>query len=64
MPRTDVLAARDALYAELLQFRRDADADLAALLQQELAGATDGYQQLKAARARSTSRISWRARAI
>jgi ATP-dependent exoDNAse (exonuclease V) beta subunit len=47
--RTDVLAARDALFAELQQFRKDADADLAACLQQELAAATERYQQLKAA---------------
>ena len=47
--RTDVLAARDALFADLQQFKKDADADLAACLQQELAGATARYQQLKAA---------------
>jgi ATP-dependent exoDNAse (exonuclease V) beta subunit len=47
--RTEVLAARDTLYGALLQFRRDADADLAAALQHELAGATAGYQELKAA---------------
>src|SRR5262249_44511725 len=47
--RPDVLAARDALFAELQQFKKDADADLAACLQQELAGATARYQQLKAA---------------
>src|SRR6202158_5182346 len=46
--RTDVLAARDALCADLQQFRRDADADLAACLQGELAGATARYQALKA----------------
>src|SRR3954469_23151495 len=46
--RTEVLAARDVLYAELQQFRKDADADLAACLQQELAGATARYQALKA----------------
>ncbi len=45
--RTEVLAARERLLAELQQFRRDADADLAALLQQELAGATDRYRLLK-----------------
>src|SRR5690606_30638587 len=39
--RADVVAARDALSADLLQFRTDADADLAACLQQELAGATE-----------------------
>jgi ATP-dependent exoDNAse (exonuclease V) beta subunit len=47
--RTEVLAARDALFAALQQFRRNADADLAACLQQELAGATAGYQALKQA---------------
>ena len=47
--RADVLAARDALFADLQQFRKDADADLAACLQQELSGATERYQQLKAA---------------
>jgi ATP-dependent exoDNAse (exonuclease V) beta subunit len=45
--RAEVLAARDALFADLLQFRKDADADLAACLQQELAGATARYQALK-----------------
>ncbi len=47
--RADVLAARDRLFADLQQFRKDADADLAACLQQELAGATARYQELKAA---------------
>ena len=47
--RTDLLAAREALFNDLQQFRKDADADLAAGLQQELAGATDRYQQLKQA---------------
>jgi ATP-dependent exoDNAse (exonuclease V) beta subunit len=47
--RTDVLAARDSLFTALQQFKKDADADLAACLQQELAGATERYQQLKAA---------------
>ncbi len=47
--RTDVLAARDALFAALQQFRKDADADLAACLQHELAGATAKYQDLKQA---------------
>jgi ATP-dependent exoDNAse (exonuclease V) beta subunit len=45
--RTDVLAARDSLYANLLDFRRRADADLAAALQHELAGATERYQEAK-----------------
>src|SRR6185369_2430630 len=47
--RSEVLAVRDALFALLQQFRKDADADLAACLQQELKGATEQYQQLKAA---------------
>jgi ATP-dependent helicase/nuclease subunit A len=47
--RTDVLAARDALFNDVQQFRKDADADLAACLQQELAGATDRYQTSKQA---------------
>jgi ATP-dependent exoDNAse (exonuclease V) beta subunit len=45
--RTLVLATRDAFYADLLQFRQDADGDLAAALQRELAGATAKYQELK-----------------
>src|SRR5471030_1860089 len=47
--RTDVLAAREALFNDLQQFRKEADADLAACLQQELAGATERYQELKRA---------------
>jgi len=47
--RTEVLAARDALFAALQQFKRDADGDLAACLQQELTGATSRYQDLKSA---------------
>ena len=47
--RTGVLAGRDALFVELQQFRKDADADLAASLQQELRGATARYQDLKRA---------------
>jgi ATP-dependent helicase/nuclease subunit A len=47
--RSAVLAARDAFMAGLQMFRRDADADLAACLQQELAAATAGYQALKQA---------------
>src|SRR5947209_14140759 len=47
--RSDVLAARDTLCTALQQFRKDADADLAACLQQELAGATARYQDLKRA---------------
>ena len=49
VPRSAVLAARDSLFAELQEFRRLADADLAASLQQELAGATARYQELKQA---------------
>jgi len=45
--RTEVLAARDAFYADLLQFRGDADADLAALLQQELQPTIERYRELK-----------------
>ena len=63
MSRADVLAARDALFTDLQQFRKDADADLAACLQQELAGATERYQALKRRPAPSTSPISWPARA-
>ncbi|MQA31360.1 MAG: AAA family ATPase [Luteitalea sp.] len=47
--RAEVIAARDALFAELQQFRRDADADLAAALQQELRAPADRYQALKTA---------------
>jgi ATP-dependent exoDNAse (exonuclease V) beta subunit len=47
--RTEVLSARDVLFAALQQFRQQADADLAASLQQELAGATERYQALKRA---------------
>jgi ATP-dependent exoDNAse (exonuclease V) beta subunit len=49
VPRAEVLATRDALLADLEQFRQDADADLAAALQQELSGATGRYQALKTA---------------
>src|SRR6185295_15617016 len=44
-----VLSAHAALLAALQQFRQQADADLAASLQQELAGATARYQALKQA---------------
>jgi ATP-dependent exoDNAse (exonuclease V) beta subunit len=47
--RSDVLAARDALFRDLQTFKRDADADLAVCLQTELAGATERYQALKVA---------------
>jgi ATP-dependent exoDNAse (exonuclease V) beta subunit len=45
--RTEVLAARDALFGDLQLFKRDADADLAAALQQELRPATVAYEALK-----------------
>jgi ATP-dependent exoDNAse (exonuclease V) beta subunit len=47
--RTEVLDARQDLFTSLQQFRKEADADLAALLQQEMAAAALAYQQLKAA---------------
>jgi ATP-dependent exoDNAse (exonuclease V) beta subunit len=47
--RTEILTARDGLFSSLQQLRKDADADLAACLQQELAGATARYQALKSA---------------
>jgi ATP-dependent exoDNAse (exonuclease V) beta subunit len=46
--RAAVIAALDAMRAGLDQFRMDADADLAAALQQELSGAVRKYQELKA----------------
>ena len=46
--RDGVLEARAALKTGLEQFRMDADADLAALLQQELRGAIERYDELKA----------------
>ena len=45
--RARVLEALDGLRAHLDQFRLDADADLAALLQQELAGAVACYEDQK-----------------
>jgi ATP-dependent exoDNAse (exonuclease V) beta subunit len=47
--RSEVLVARETLFAALQQFRQQADADLAASLQQELAVATARYQALKQA---------------
>jgi ATP-dependent exoDNAse (exonuclease V) beta subunit len=46
--RSSVIAAVDALKASLDQFRVAADADLAALLQQELQGSIERYERLKA----------------
>jgi ATP-dependent helicase/nuclease subunit A len=46
--RQRVIDAYDQLKPQLDQFRLDADADLAALLQQELRGAIDRYEDLKA----------------
>src|SRR5262245_30240779 len=48
VPRQRVLDAYEALKAQLDQFRLDADADLAAALQQELAAAITRYEELKA----------------
>lgn len=48
VPRATIAAALDTLRAELDGFRLDADADLAAGLQQELQGALDRYAQHKA----------------
>lgn len=45
--RASVVEAMERLRAHLDQFRMDADADLAASLQQELAGAIDLYEGLK-----------------
>jgi ATP-dependent exoDNAse (exonuclease V) beta subunit len=45
--RNDVLTARETLFVDVQQFKKNADADLAAALQQELDGATAGYQSLK-----------------
>ena len=47
-PRARVVEALDALRVSLDQFRLNADADLAAALQQELWGAIARYEQLKA----------------
>jgi ATP-dependent exoDNAse (exonuclease V) beta subunit len=46
--RTEVLAARDTVFSTLQEFRRAADADLAACLQEELNGPTRRYEALKA----------------
>ena len=47
--RDRAVSALDALRGRLDQFRMAADADLAALLQQELRGALDRYDEMKAA---------------
>jgi ATP-dependent helicase/nuclease subunit A len=47
VPRTEVLAGRDTFYAGLVDFRADADADLAALLHQELVAPIAQYEALK-----------------
>ncbi len=47
--RDKVVAEVEDLKSRLEQFRMDADADLAALLQRELRGATARYEQLKSA---------------
>ncbi|HEY0284023.1 MAG TPA: UvrD-helicase domain-containing protein, partial [Vicinamibacterales bacterium] len=46
--REDVARARDELQAELNSFESDANADLAALLREELRGCADSYEQAKA----------------
>jgi ATP-dependent exoDNAse (exonuclease V) beta subunit len=48
--RADVFAAHQALVHQLDAFRADADADLAALLREELRASVDLYERLKAAR--------------
>jgi ATP-dependent exoDNAse (exonuclease V) beta subunit len=45
--REEVTRARDQLQAELTQFETDANADLAALLREELRGCADQYEQAK-----------------
>ena len=47
--RADVQAALQSLLQQLDLFKADADADLAALLRQELQGSIDRYERLKAA---------------
>jgi len=46
--RADVQAAHQSLLLQLDAFKADADADLAALLRQELQGSIDRYERLKA----------------
>ena len=50
LPRPRVIDAMTSLRAHLDQFRMDADAELAALLQQELAGAVERYEEAEAPR--------------
>ena len=61
--RTEVLPRATRSFADLQQFRRDADADLAACLQQELAGATARYQAAEGRGGRARLRRSAGARA-
>lgn len=49
VPRDSVLTAVEELRSRLDRFRMDADADLAALLQRDLGGAIERYEELKAA---------------
>jgi ATP-dependent helicase/nuclease subunit A len=48
VPREDVTRARDELQAELTRFESDANADLAALLREELRACAGMYEQAKA----------------
>ena len=48
VPRDRAIAAMEDLRSRLDRFRMEADADLAALLQRELRGAIERYEQLKA----------------
>ena len=47
LPRKEVLEARDSLTSELEEFKRQADADLAALLQEEFQEVAGRYEELK-----------------
>jgi ATP-dependent exoDNAse (exonuclease V) beta subunit len=47
VPRERVIRAMEGLRGSLDRFRMDADADLAALLQQELRGAIERYERMK-----------------
>ena len=49
LARADVQAAHQALLQDLDLFKADADADLAALVRDELQGSISGYEELKAA---------------